>query len=100
MIENPKNLDELIEFFSEQGLGWKSQCEELTIFAEKLEFKLTEARAEVERKDRLVEQMKLALKTLRKYPHTYKMTGQGCVITDKDLEQCDALLSAAERQKA
>lgn len=44
-----------------------------------------------------IEQLKLALKTLRKYPHTYKMTGQGSIIVDKDLEQCDAALSAAER---
>ena len=53
--------------------------------------------AEIERKDKLIEQLKLALKTLRKYPHTYKMTGQGCIVTDKDLEQCDAALLAAER---
>ena len=53
--------------------------------------------AEIERKDKLIEQLKLALKTLRKYPHTYKMTGQGCIVTDKDLEQCDAALLATER---
>ena len=55
--------------------------------------------AEIERKDKLIEQLKLALKTLRKYPHTYKMTGQGCIVTDKDLEQCDAALLAAERDE-
>ena len=62
-----------------------------------LETELADARAEIERKDKLIEQLKLALKTLRKYPHTYKMTGQGCIVTDKDLEQCDAALLAAER---
>ena len=61
--------------------------------------KIKELRAEIERKDKLIEQLKLALKTLRKYPHTYKMTGQGCIVTDKDLEQCDAALLAAERDE-
>ena len=65
-------------------------------FARQLETELADARAEIERKDKLIEQLKLALKTLRKYPHTYKMTGQGCIVTDKDLEQCDAALLAAE----
>lgn len=45
----------------------------------------------------VIEQLKLALKTLRKYPHTYKMTGQGSIVVYKDLEQCDAALLAAER---
>ena len=48
-------------------------------------------------KDKLIEQLKLALKTLRKYPHTYKMTGHGSIVVGKDLEQCDAALLAAER---
>ena len=59
--------------------------------------KIKELRAEIERKDKLIEQLKLALKTLRKYPHTYKMTGRSSIVTDKDLEQCDAALLAAER---
>jgi len=48
-------------------------------------------------KDALIEQLKLALKTLRKYPHTYKMTGQSSIVVDKDIEQCNAALLAAER---
>ena len=58
---------------------------------------LAEARAEIERKDKLIEQLKLALKTLRKYPHTYKMTGRSSIVVDKDIEQCNAALSAVER---
>ena len=60
---------------------------------------LAEARAEIERKDKLIEQLKLALKTLRKYPHTYKMTGQSSIVVDKDIEQCNAALLAAERNE-
>lgn len=81
------------------------------VYARELETELAEARAEIvrldhqrragwteiKRKNKLIDQLKLALKTLRKYPHTYKMTGQGCIVTDKDLEQCDAALLAAER---
>lgn len=75
----------------------------LVEFAEQLETELAdkdkqlaEARAEIERKDKLIEQLKLALKTLRKYPHTYKMTGRSSIVVDKDIEQCNAAL-AAER---
>lgn len=50
-------------------------------------------------KDKLIEQLKLALKTLRKYPHTYKMTGRSSIVVDKDIEQCNAALLAAERGK-
>ena len=64
---------------------------------EQLKAELTEARAEIERKDKLIEQLKLALKTLRKYPHTYKMTGRSSIVVDKDIEQCNAALLAAER---
>ena len=59
--------------------------------------KIKELRAEIERKDKLIEQLKLALKTLRKYPHTYKMTGRSSIVVDKDIEQCNAALLAAER---
>ena len=59
--------------------------------------KIKELRAEIERKDKLIEQLKLALKTLRKYPHTYKMTGRSSIVVEKDIEQCNAALLAAER---
>ncbi len=87
-------------------------------FARQLETELADARAEIERlklvsqnqetviaaqrrsakaKNELIEQLKLALKTLRKYPHTYKMTGRSSIVVDKDIEQCNAALLAAER---
>ncbi len=68
---------------------------------EQLKAELAEARARlavIERAhDSTIEQLKLALKTLRKYPHTYKMTGQSSIVVDKDIEQCNAALLAAER---
>lgn len=52
---------------------------------------------EIERKDKLIEQMRDALLALRKYPNTYRETGQGCRVVDVDINKCDAALSAAER---
>ena len=57
---------------------------------------LARARAEIESKNRLIEQMREALKALRKYPNTYIATGQGGGIAENDLAMCDAAL-AAER---
>lgn len=93
-------------------------------FARQLERELAEARAEIDamqmgkmspcdyytskeseenlcrelfERDKLIEQMRSALVVLRKYPYTYKTTGQGSIVIDNDLAQCDAALSAAER---
>ena len=44
----------------------------------------------------VIEQMREALKALRKYPNTYIATGQGGGIAENDLAMCDAAL-AAER---
>ena len=82
-----------------EGLPVCVECrEESTLAHDKVCALLVEARAEIERKDKLIEQLKLALKTLRKYPHTYKMT-QGSIVVDKDIEQCNAALLAAERSE-
>lgn len=61
---------------------------------EQLTKELAEARAEIGRKSRLIEQMREALKALRKYPNTYITTGQGAGIAEKDLAMCDAALTA------
>jgi hypothetical protein len=48
---------------------------------------------------KLVEQMAEALLALRKYPNTYKQTGQGNAVVDDDLILCDAALDAAKGAK-
>ncbi len=64
-------------------------------FARQLETELVEARAEIGRKDKLLEQMREALEACAEFIHYYDQEhniGDG-----KELEQAIAALSAAER---
>ena len=90
MSKTLRTKSDAIKYLAEMG---HLACDRI----EHLETELADARAEIERKDKLIEQLKLALKTLRKYPHTYKMTGRSSIVVDKDIEQCNAALLAAER---
>ena len=69
------------------------------IRATEAEAKLAKAQAEIERKDKLIEQMREALKALRKYPNTYIATEQGYGIAENDLAMCDAALAAERTEK-
>ena len=48
---------------------------------------------------KLVEQMAETLLALRKYPNTYKQTGQGNAVVDNDLMLCDAALDVIKSGK-
>ena len=101
---------ELVNEARADAKHWKSECNALQRMAhetraeielknEELDMFLAEQQAMgeiIEHKDKLIEQMREALKALRKYPNTYIATGQGGGIAENDLAMCDAAL-AAER---
>ncbi len=77
--------------------NWHPSAFVLASFARQIETELAEARAEIERKDKLIEQMREALEACAEFIHYYDQEhniGDG-----KVLEQAIAALSAAERNE-